>query len=391
VSELTNDDWRAAGEARLRELWGVGVGCEIVDTLRERGRNRVFRLAVTGGPVGSVILKAAVGGEEDAGGGLGGTTERFVSEWAGCEMLAPLGLGPRAYGGDVAGRFCLTEDLGAGETLARRLLGRDAAAAEAALMAYARSLGDLHAGTLGQGARWDGLRRERGAPEGPADPTPAIWKREAEAFVGECARLGCEPAGGSEGLAGDLAAIGAALADPDYNAFTPADCCPDNHFLRGERVVFFDCEGGRMRHALIDAAYLLAPFPTCWCCARLPEGLPERLLAAYRERFPGGADFEDQLTLMLAAWVPGPFVRCAEMDWETKDTPWGLSTIRQRGLALTQHLLARPNLRALLPSFADALAALGARFAAQWPDLAPMPIYPAFGGPAWTPPAATDA
>ena len=61
MSELTNDDWRAAGEARLRELWGAGVGCEIVDTLRERGRNRVFRLAVTGGTVGSVILKAAVG------------------------------------------------------------------------------------------------------------------------------------------------------------------------------------------------------------------------------------------------------------------------------------------------------------------------------------------
>ena len=146
-----------------------------------------------------------------------------------------------------------------------------------------------------------------------------------------------------------------------------------------------------MRHALIDAAYLLAPFPTCWCCARLPEGLPERLHVAYRERFPGGGDFEVQLTLMLAAWVPGPFVRCAVMDWETKDTPWGLSTIRQRGLALTQHLLARPNCGPCCRASPTRWRCVaGEVCAAQWPDLAPMPIYPAFGGPAWTPPPATD-
>jgi hypothetical protein len=372
----TEEDWIPAAEALLRDLWGAGVTCEAADTLRDAGRSRVYRLAVSGAPVASLILKAAVGDEADDGGGLGAPLQRFVSEWAGCEMLAPHGLGPRAYGGDVARRFCVMEDLGAGETLAARLLGDDAVAAEAALLAYARSFGDMHTATLGQAARWATLRGERGGAELP-DPGPAVWRGAAEGFASYCETIGV----GAPGLAGDLAAIGAAIREPgDYLAFSPADCCPDNHFLRGERVIFFDCEGARMRHALVDAAYFLAPFPTCWCCARLPDGLPERLIAAYRETFPGGSDFEDQLTLALAAWAPGPFADRARAGWEAEDTPWGLSTVRQRGLALMQHLLARPNLATLLPGFARTVESLHANLSARWPDLEPMGAYPAFRG-----------
>ena len=50
-----------------------------------------------------------------------------------------------------------------------------------------------------------------------------------------CRELGTPP---PAGLDAELAAITHALDEPGaYLAFTPADCCPDNHYLRGERVV----------------------------------------------------------------------------------------------------------------------------------------------------------
>ena len=49
------DDWIVAAEQALSAAWGVPVTCAIATTLREEGRNRVWRLTVGGGPVASVI------------------------------------------------------------------------------------------------------------------------------------------------------------------------------------------------------------------------------------------------------------------------------------------------------------------------------------------------
>jgi hypothetical protein len=376
------EDWRVAAEQALSAHWGAAVTCELAATLREQGRNRVFRLAVRGGPADSVIVKACVGhegspyvrGDPDPTGAF----QRFCNECAGAAMLGPLGLGPRLYTGDVERGFCIEEDLGDGETLAARLTGDDPAAAEAALFAYARSLADMHRATQGMADRWRALLAERGAAAdqgGHLMTTP--WRFAAPACMAVADELGFAP---PPRLEADLATICDALDDPgDYLAFTPTDCCPDNHYLRGERVVFFDCEGAQMRHALIDAAYFLAPFPTCWCCAALPGDLPERLVAAYREGFPGSADFEDQLTMALAAWfTTGLAFGRIDPKGLDADSEWGLSTVRQRRLEVIRSLLARPGLARLLPGVADFAAELDQRFRARWPDAQPMQVYPAF-------------
>jgi hypothetical protein len=380
--ETTPDEWRAAAAKALGALWGVPVSCAIDKTLRDRGRSRVWRLAVTGGPVESVILKASVGDEAHpyvvGDPALEGAFRRLCNEWAGAAMLGPIRMGANGYAVDAKLGFCLLEDLGDGETLAERLTGEDPAAATSALFAYARSLGDLHAATKGQQSRWISLLADQGSAAGGDGPIATPWRLAPLAIPAFCRELEIEP---PRSLDSELAAIARALDESaEYFAFTPSDCCPDNHYLRGERVVFFDCEFAAMRHALLDASYFLAPFPSCWCCAALPDGLPERLLAAYRERFDGGAHFDDQLTMALTAWLASLVVARQNTisNWVQTDVPWGLSTVRQRVMALIKHLLARPNLTTLAPGLAEVVAELDLHFRARWSDLAPMSTYPAF-------------
>lgn len=360
------NEWQERAEKALSELWGTPVSCTITETFRGEGRNRVYRLAVTGGPVASVILKASLGERQE---------ERFANEWAGCAVLGPLGLGPVAYTGDPDQRFYLMEDLGTGESLADKLTGTDPEAATAALLAYAHSLGALHAATQGQQAHWDALREVRGGSRPEAAETGSFYD-ELAPFIALCEEFGVPTS-----LEPELRQIVAAAENPgDYLVFSPTDCCPDNHYLRGDRVVFFDCEGARMRHALHDVAYFFAPFPTCWCLSRLPEGMPERLLAAYRAHFPGGPDFDDQLTLILAGWTIMTLLWDWAGDWKTADHTWGLATLRQRHLHRLENLLARPNLTTLLPELTGAAEGLYGILKARWTELEPLPLYPAFRG-----------
>lgn len=360
--------WREAAEQALTALWEKPIACEITQSFREEGRNRVYRLAVTGGPVASVILKASLGDDQK---------ERFCNEWAGCAILGPLGLGPVVYTGDTERGFYLMEDLGEGVSLADRLTGDDPEAATQALLAYAHSLGELHAATRGQESHWAELRQVRGGTP-PKEADSGSFQAELLPFRGLCEGYGQVVPAAFEA---ELARIDALVENPgEYLVFSPTDCCPDNHFLRGKRVVFFDCEGARMRHALHDVVYFFAPFPTCWCMSRLPEGMSPRLLAAYQEHFPGGPDFDEQLTHVLAGWTMMTLLWGWAGGWQETDSTWGLVTLRQRHLHRLENLLAQPNLVALLPAVAEVAGGLYGILKARWTDLEPMPLYPAFRG-----------
>jgi hypothetical protein len=144
------EEWRGAAEQALSAAWGAPVSCTLAKVLRDRGRNRVYRLAVDGGPTASVILKACVSNNNgypyvDGDPAPDSAFSSLCNEWTGARLLGPLGLGPNVYGGDRERGFCLLEDLHDGETLADKLTATDPAAATSALLAYARSLGDLHA------------------------------------------------------------------------------------------------------------------------------------------------------------------------------------------------------------------------------------------------------
>ncbi|NJK45968.1 MAG: hypothetical protein HC933_18425 [Pleurocapsa sp. SU_196_0] len=371
-------DWQSLAQALLTNLWGQGVTCTVKDALRDEGRNRVYRLELRGAPVATVILKASLGDEEQpyivGDDAPWRPFSRFCNEWAGCDMLAPLGLGPKVYAGSLEHGFYLMEDLEGGESLADRLTGNDPVATTAALLAYARSLGALHAATRQQAARWLEVRGKL-SPHTTLQPDTG-FQGDASAFKSMCERYGIIP---SNGFDVEIRRIEAVLLEPGaYLAFSPTDCCPDNHFLRGDRVVFFDCEGATMRHALLDVTYLLAPFPTCWCTSRLPRDLTPRLLEAYREQFVGESDFETQLTLVLATWIVRTLTWKWAGDWEVQDHQWGLVSLRQRHLHRLENLLARDNLETLLPEFARVVSELRQTLRSSWTDVQEMPLYPAY-------------
>ena len=54
-------------------------------------------------------------------------------------------------------------------------------------------------------------------------------------------------------------------------ALVHGDACPDNvHRLADGVCRIFDFETSGWGAVALDAAYLLAPFPSCWCFASLP-------------------------------------------------------------------------------------------------------------------------
>ena len=57
-----------------------------------------------------------------------------------------------------------------------------------------------------------------------------------------------------------------------FHAYIHGDPCPDNVFFIDGEMLLIDFEFGRFGHALRDALYGRMPFPTCWCCNRLPAG-----------------------------------------------------------------------------------------------------------------------
>lgn len=393
-----------AAERMLTEMFGGPVRLGALQSLRDKYRNRVLRCPVIGGPAGvpaSVIVKAAVGeGEhafDPAKDDLGDTAWRFFNEWAGTRFLNEVGgngpaLCARLLGGDKATGLLVLEDLGERACLADRLQGNDPEAAALALLRYAASLGRLHARTVGRENEWRQTRRALGGSETTREREGVRWLREnVEPLRKQLDALGIAPAPGWDD---EIAQVQQTLDDPGpWNAFSPSDTCPDNHRLPevpGGYLRFFDFEFGGFRHALLDAAYFFAPFPTCWCVNRLPGDLPPKMEAAYRAElargggFAAGGDdvrFDHDLACACAYWT------VASVSWSLEkalgagdnDKKWGLSTHRQRHPLRLDNFSNLAEERGHLPALAQTVRALAGKLRELWPaDEADMPFYPPF-------------
>ncbi|WP_203337855.1 phosphotransferase family protein [Nocardioides limicola] len=273
-------------------------GLQLVEVIREGTRADVLRAAEGDR---TVVIKA----HHDPNG-------TWRHEAAGLDTAHGLG-SPELLGVSHDLPVLVMRDLGGGESLADRLLGKDPQAAEEGLLGWARGLADLHAGTSGRydvhTARLAQLGSTTGLPEhlslhrGLAE----VDRLTLEHGLPRMATL-------HEAWTG----LTAPLQQPEHWVLSPGDACPDNNLITSAGVRLLDFEFAEFRHPAWDVAYLRVPWPSCWCAWALPVPIADRGCATYRGAvssalpWVGGPEFDDALgratlafCLATAGWFLG--------------------------------------------------------------------------------------
>ena len=187
------------------------------------------------------------------------------------------------------------------------------------------------------------------------------------------------------GLAAELDSLGPLLRGPGdrYTGLVHSDACPDNEQLTAGRCRILDFETSGWGPFALDAAYLLAPFPSCWCFGALPAAVSSPAVAAYRAELTRsgldlGADWDVALTAALGGFVVARAPQLAPALEE--DRRWGTTTIRPRLLAWLASFTALAATTGALPRLRALAGALHSRLTAAWPE-AVVPDYPALARP----------
>lgn len=239
-------------------------------------------------------------------------------------------------------------DLGAGPTLADRLLADDPVAAEAAVLSWARAVGALQATTTG--LRQSFLDEMAGlSPLGAPllDTTGEQLVVAAALLARELPRLGVQvpDAALQELRAG---AVELDVAGPGRpGGLVPGDTCPSNLVETAGGVVLLDFEGAEYRHVAWEAAYLTVPWPSCWCSWRLPEDVAAAAVEAWRQSvlpaLPAVADprFSRDLDRATVCWVfiSASWLLPQALDGDPPPTDPARRSIVPSRRALLQHRL----------------------------------------------------
>jgi aminoglycoside/choline kinase family phosphotransferase len=343
-----------AAEALLDRVWGPGTSVRAAEPIWDR--THVVRLHATTGR--SVIMKKRAEGD------------RFEVELAVLEYLngMPEPVAPRLLGADTDAGIVLMEDLGPGASLADSLLTGDRSRVRADLVSYAETLGAMHAWSMRE------PRSGLGAP-----PWPDAVARGQDAFLDAAASLGLATADAGT----EIDQLFSILNDTGYHGLVHGDACPDNvRFLDG-RCRIFDFEHSGWGTVALDASYLIAPFPSCWCFGRLPDSVAAPAMSAYRRRLQAagidlGPPWDAAMTAALGAWViawGGRITKVLEEDGE-----WGTTTMRPRLLTWLDSFTSAAGRSGVLPGLRVLAGQLHERLSARWPQTV-IADYPALAEP----------
>jgi hypothetical protein len=358
----------SVAESLLAEAWGKAVAVRSAETIWGRSHIVRLRLADAGG---SVVLKRRRSEN------FGGRVRGFAAELATLEFLnaEETAVAPRLIG--ASADLLLMEDLGPGSSLAHALLARDCA--EADLAAYARALATMHAWSMGRAASFSSVRARR-APSVPTGPEwPDRVAESKQPLLEVAVRLGLSV----EGAAAEIDSLGGLMHGSGYTGLVHGDPCPDNTHIAGGRCRIFDFETAGWGPLALDASYLLAPFPSCWCFASLPALAAGPALQAYRDKMSNaGVELDDSwevaLTAVLAGWV---VARGAGIGRALeKDRDWGTTTIRPRVLTWLGSFIDAAARVDELPRLRSLASALRTVLRDRWPS-AVAPSYPALARP----------
>jgi hypothetical protein len=298
---------------------------------------------------------------------------RFANERACLELLASCGadVAPGLLGVSAEPELLVMEGLPPGPSLASVLLGDDPGVAREAVIGFARALATMHAATLGHEKSFGAELR-----------TPWVdWIEVAVAdLLATAESLGLPV----DGVADECTAVMAELGDPGpWRTFVHGDPCPDNTRIEEGtgRFRIFDFEHSAYGHALTDASYVIAPFPTCWCVGRVPADLSTEAVVAYREvlapAIPEAADdaaWNAGLVVALAAPVISRGGVLAKSLVE--DRSWGTAGMRVRLRQWIDSFLVAAEVSGRFPALRRLCDGFAAELAGRWPE-AELPDYPA--------------
>jgi len=312
-------------------------------------------------------------------------TRRLLCDWLGAELLSLVSghHAARFLGGDREHGLVILEDLGEHRIhLKSTLLGADESEATRALELLMRRLAGMHGETSRELGRYDQLLRALTRAEQPR-PLRYFGQDSAEKLAAFL--RGLEPL--TDELEGALhAAIDAVAARGPFAALIQGDPCLENALLDGADLKLIDFELGRPAHALLDAVYVLSPFPTCSCTGLLPREVSLHLLEQYRlelaKHVPAAAHvstFNAEVLRACEAWLVYRLGWLLPEAWhETDQRVWERGTTQGRLLtALEQYLWLSEHFGGSARLYGHAARLLG-QLASRWPDAERLALFPAF-------------
>lgn len=323
-------------------------------------------------------------------------------EWASLAFLNQIpelqAIVPRFYGGSSAPLLVVMADLGddAAQKLGHFLDGqtppKTVAAlmvfqqtlgqqAEAALIAMQRSLGQLHAATVGRQEEFEQIRQRCGASVRSRHRVHKIVPA-LDAFPEMVEMVDVAV---SEETRQELETAVRHVKNPGpFLAFTHGDSTPANFLYTPTQSRFLDFETGEFRHALLDGTYARMRYLHSIWAREIPSNLQKQLFGVYREELSKGCpavkddtQFYPAYLACSAGWMAG---LCQFLPQALeKDRRWGRSTRRQRVVAGLDHFVRLADEFSLYPALGETCQRMGQKLRQRWPEPdCTLPIYSAF-------------
>jgi hypothetical protein len=304
-------------------------------------------------------------------------------EVAGLRVAGPSGVAARVILTDDLAGVVVQSDLGSWPTLEGVLHGQDPERAAAAMEDFARTVGRLHAGTLGCRAEYELAVAELGdVTTGAGAGTGGV--RRWHVVEQACTELGFPDARTARA---DIAFVRSQLDDPgEYAALVHHDLNPTNVLVtdRGTRLV--DFEGSGVGHVGFDVSFLHYPFPhhsANWSV--LPESITEAADRAYRNELSSALPAEamdgyDKMLAVGAAAALASRVTRLPVIARTDQSPYD-SWRRRAQLVQQIGVFNRLAVRAdSLLELAGWFCELADAMTERWPDATEPPpkLFPAF-------------
>ena len=322
-------------------------------------------------------------------GGAWGTADWLHRGWVALDLLQGTAVAPPLLAADRELGLVVLGDA-TGPTLESVLLGDDAGAATAAMVALGGVVGRMHAATVGHENRHRDALAQLGTVVPPSERF-GMWTGvdgwdDVERAASE---LGVPDATMARD---DLAWVRSRLVDPGpFLALTHTDLSPPNVIVgRGDdgdvRVTLVYFEGSGFRHVGLDVAWLHFPFVNYSAhYAVLPAWVVAAADSAYRASC--GTFDEAQHAELLAVGCAACLVVRVQRLRLLAGAGQGVYDSWRRRTQLRQQALVFVDVArctGLLPSLASWFAEVADAMAARWPDAGdpPAPLFPAFARPA---------